>query len=116
MPTRSRKLCCSGAVAIVFEAMILIAPCAAQQFANDRVSLSVNAKDGTYLLALRGGQPIFTSRVAAKINHQWLRSSDYPRHVVSESTFTDELGSGRTIPSLNSGLQGKPDLIYDAAL
>lgn len=111
MSKRSHKLCCGVAIAILFEALILIAPCAAQQFGNDRVSLSVNAKDGTYQLALRGGQPIFTSRAAAEIDHNWLRSTDYPRHVASESRFTDDLGSGRTITVTNSGLQGKPDLI-----
>ena len=111
MSKRSHKLWCKGAIAIVFEAQILIAPCAAQQFASDRVSLSVNAKDGMYQLALRGGQPIFTSRAAAEIDHEWLRSTDYPRHVVSESRFTDDLGAGRTITVTNSGLQGKPDLI-----
>jgi hypothetical protein len=108
---RSHKFWCSGAITIVFEALILIAPCAAQQFASDRISLSVNAKDGTFQLALRGGQPIFTSRAAAELDHEWLRSTDYPRHVVSESRFTDDLGSGQTITVTNSGLQGKPDLI-----
>jgi len=108
---RSHKFWCSGAITIVFEALILIAPCAAQQFASDRIALSVNAKDGTFQLALRGGQPIFTSRAAAEIDHEWLRSTDYPRHVVSESSFTDDLGSGRTITLTNAGLQGKPDLI-----
>jgi hypothetical protein len=108
---RIRKLCSRGAIAIVFEALILIATGAAQQFGSDRISLNVNAKDGTYQLALRGGQPIFTSRAGAEIDHQWLRSTDYPRHVVSESRFTDNLGSGQTITVTNSGLQGKPDLI-----
>ena len=111
MSKRTHRLCSSCAIAIVFEALILIAPCAAQQFVSDRVSLSVNAKDGTYQLALRGGRPIFTSRAGAEIDHEWLRSTDYPRHAVSESRFTDDLGSGRTITVTNSGLQGKPDLI-----
>ena len=111
MSKRSHKFWCRGAIAIAFEALILIATCAAQQYANDRLSLSVNAKDGTYQLALHGGQPIFTSRAAAEIDHEWLRSTDYPRHVVSESRFTDDLGSGQTITLTNAGLQGKPDLI-----
>ena len=36
MSKRIRKLCCGVAIAIVFEALILIAPCAAQQLGNDR--------------------------------------------------------------------------------
>ncbi len=61
---------------------------------------------------MRGGQPIFTSRVAAQIDHQWLRSSDYPRHQASESTFTDELGSGRAVTVTCTGLEGKADLVH----
>ncbi|MGB2589215.1 MAG: PKD domain-containing protein [Candidatus Acidiferrum sp.] len=120
MSKRVHKLPCCVAIAIVFEALILIAPCAAQQLENDKISLSVNSKDGSYQLALRGGQPIFTSCVAAQINHVWLRSSDYPRHVTSESRFEDALGSGKAVTVTNSGLQDKAELIlviqlYDKA-
>src|ERR1700732_1543550 len=108
------------AIAIAFETLILIAPCVAQQWRNDGLSMSVNANDGTYQLAARGGQPIFVSRVAAQVNHEWLRSSDYPNHVASESGFTDDLGAGRAITVTNSGLPGRADLVlviqlYDQA-
>jgi len=107
-----RRLRSGAAVAIVFVALIFVAPAAAQQLANDTLAVSANAKDGTYQLALRGGQPIFTSRAGAQIDHAWLRSSDYPHHETSESKFTDDLGTGRTITVTNSGLSGKPDLIF----
>src|SRR5271165_3943616 len=103
---------CNVGIAIIAVALSVIAPCVAQQLKNDKLSLTVNAKDGAYQLALRGGQIIFTSGVAAQINHEWLRSSEYLRHQVSESTFSDELGSGRAITVTNSGLPGKPDLVY----
>jgi hypothetical protein len=103
---------CSVGIAIIAATMIVSTPCAAQQLTNDKLSLTVNAKDGTYQLAVRGGQPIFTSGVAAQVDHQWLRSTEYPRHQVSESTFSDDLGSGRSITVSNSGLAGKADLIY----
>src|SRR5208282_151990 len=103
---------CSVGIAIIAVAPIVVTPCAAQQLTNDKLSLTLNAKDGAYQLAVRGGQPIFTSGVAAQVNHQWLRSADYPRHQVSESTFSDELGAGRAITVTNSGLPGKADLIY----
>jgi hypothetical protein len=93
-------------------ALALAAPCAAQQLTNDKLALTVNAQDGSYQLAVRGGQPVFTSRVAALINHQWLRSNEYPHHQSSEATFTDELGSGRAVTVTCNGLEGKPDLIY----
>lgn len=55
---------------------------------------------------------MFTSRAAAQVNHQWLRSSDYPRHLASQSIFTDELGPGRAVKVACSGLEGKADLVY----
>jgi alpha-galactosidase len=105
-------LFCNVGIAIIAVALIVITPCAAQQLTNERLSLTVDAKDGTYQLAVRGGRPIFTSCVAAQVDHEWLRSTDYPRHQASESTFGDELGSGRSITVTNSGLAGKADLIY----
>src|SRR5271157_2622505 len=94
MSKRIHKSPCSLIIAIMFEALILVAPCAAQQWGNDTLSVNINAKDGTYQLAARGGQAIFTSRAAAQVNHDWLRSNDYPVHMVSESRFVDALGSG----------------------
>ena len=112
MSKMSCGLLCNVGIAIIAVALIVNTPCAAQQLTNDKLSLSVNAKDGEYQLAGRGGQLIFTSDVAAQVNHQWLRSTEYPRHQVSESAFSDELGAGRAITVTNSGLPGKADLIY----
>ncbi len=95
-------------------ALIVATPAASQQLTNDKLSLTVNEQDGFYELAVRDGQPIFASRVAVQINHEWLHSNDYPRHRVSESSFTDELGSGRAVSVTFAGLAGKPDLIYVA--
>jgi len=87
-------------------------PCVAQQLTNDELSLTVNAQEGSYQLSLHDGQPVLRSRVAAQVDHQWLRSSDYPRHQASESTFKDDLGPGREVTVTCSGLDGKPDLVY----
>jgi alpha-galactosidase len=111
---RVNKLGCNVAIAVLFATLILIAPCAAQQLANDRLSLSI--KEGTYQVALRGGPPIFTSRVGAQVNHEWLRSTDYPHHAVTESKFTDALGSGHALTVTNSGLADKPDLVLELQL
>ncbi len=101
----------AAAIAIIFGTLILAGPSAAQELANDSLSLSVNAKAGTFRLAAHGGQSLFTTLAGAQVDHQWLRSTDYPRHVASESAFTDDLGSGRAITVTNSGLPGKPDLV-----
>jgi hypothetical protein len=42
---------------------------------NDELSLSVNAQEGSYQLFLHDGRPVLRSRVAAQVDHQWLRSS-----------------------------------------
>jgi hypothetical protein len=84
----------------------------AQQLTNDEISLTVNAQEGSYQLSLHDGQVVLRSRVGAQVDHQWLRSSDYPRHQASESTFEDDLGSGRQVTVTCSGLGGKPDLVY----
>jgi alpha-galactosidase len=108
-----KKLCSVG-FPIIIGTLILRAPVAAQQLTNNTLSLTVNAQDGAYELAVRGGPPIFASSVAAQINHEWLRSNSYPHHQISESSFTDELGSGHAVSVTFTGLAGKPDLIYVA--
>jgi len=87
-------------------------PCVAQHLTNDELSLTVNGQEGSYQLSLHDGQPVLRSRVAAQVDHQWLRSNDYPRHQASESTFEDDLGPGREVTVTCSGLDGKPDLVY----
>jgi hypothetical protein len=109
--TKICGLLCAVGIAIVV-GLIVAMPCEAQQLTNEKLSLNVNAKDGWYQLGVRGGQPIFTSRVAAQVDHQWLRSSEYPRHQVAESTFSDELGPGHAVTVTFRGLDGRPDLIY----
>ena len=83
----------------------------AQKTENSALTVSVNSKDGTYQVATRGGQPILTSRTGVELDHQWMWSTDYPRHEATELKFSDELGSGRSVTLKNSGLPDKPDLI-----
>jgi len=54
--------------------------CVAPQLTNENLSLTVNAQEGSYQLSLHDSQSVLRSRVAAQVDHQWLRSSDYPRH------------------------------------
>jgi alpha-galactosidase len=93
-------------------------PCVAQQLTNDQLSLTVNAQEGSYKLSLSShdGQPVLKSRVAAEIDHQWIRSSDYPRCQASELSFQNVVGSGRQVTVICSGLDGKPDLVYELQL
>jgi len=112
VPKRIWGQLCNTGWAIMAGALLVAVPCAAQQLTNDKLSLTVNAQDGSYRLAVRGGQQVLTSRVAAQVDHQWLGSKEYPRHQASESRFSDELGSGRAATVICSGLEGRTDLVY----
>jgi len=112
VPKRTRRQGFRVGLAITTGILMVGLPCMAQQLTNDEISLTVNAQEGSYQLSLHDGQVVLRSRVAAQVDHQWLRSSDYPRHQASESTFEDDLGSGRQMTVTCSGLDAKPDLVY----
>src|SRR5208282_2879876 len=112
VPKRTRRQGFRVGVAVTTGILMVGLPCMAQQLTNDEISLTVNAQEGSYQLSLRDGQVVLRSRVGAQVDHQWLRSSDYPRHQAAESTFEDDLGSGRQVTVTCSGLDGKPDLVY----
>ncbi len=124
MPKRIRGTIFTVGLAIAAGTLMVALPCLsqqllAQQLTNDQLSLKVNAPDGSYQLSLPGapdGQPVLRSSVAAEVDHHWIRSSDYPRHQASESPFQDYLGSGQQVTVTCSGLDGKPDLVYDLRL
>jgi alpha-galactosidase len=112
VPKRTRRQGFRVGLAVTTGILMVGLPCMAQQLTNDEISLTVNAQEGSYQLSLHDGQVVLRSRVAAQVDHQWLRSSDYPRHQASESTFEDDLGSGRQVTVTCSGLDAKPDLVY----
>jgi alpha-galactosidase len=112
VPKRTRRQVFRVGLAVTAGILMIALPCAAQQLTNNELSLTVNAQEGSYQLSLHESQPVLRSLVAAQVDHQWLRSSDYPRHQASESTFEDDLGPGREVTVISSGLDGKPDLVY----
>ena len=93
---------------------VLLAPCSAQPLTNDKLTLSVNAQDGSYQVQTRiaGAHPVLNAQVGALVDYHWLRSHDYPRHDLSQAIFTDALGSGSALTLACSGLEGKPDLDF----
>jgi len=107
-----RKLFCRVGFVVIMGMLIAASPCRAQLLTNDKLSVTVNPKDGSYELALRDGQPALRARTAVQIDHQWLRSSDYPRCQPASSVFSDALGSGHQVAANCSGRDGKPDLTY----
>jgi alpha-galactosidase len=87
-------------------------PCSAQQLSNGTLSASVNPKDGSYQLGPIGSLPALKAGISAQVGHAWLRPENYPTHSVSESPFSDALGSGQQLTVTCSGLHDSPDLIY----
>jgi hypothetical protein len=97
-------------------ALLGILPAEAQVLANATLSVKIDAKGGSYQIARRGERAVLTSGVAARVNGEWLRCSDYPRHDAVESSFNDALGDGRQISLICSGKSNEPDLILVAQL
>jgi|ERR1022692_4005517 hypothetical protein len=64
----------------------------------DVLSVVVQPSDGTYEIQIgNGGHRVVHARVAAEIDHKWVKSTDYPKHEISQSTFEDALGHGNSI-------------------
>jgi len=100
----------------VFALLTLGALCSAQQLTNGTLVVTVNRQDGSYEFGLIGSQPALRSSIGALVDHKWLHAGSYPAHSVSESPFSDALGSGRQLTVTCSGLRGSPDLIYEIQL
>jgi alpha-galactosidase len=108
-----RAVLACGITGAAFAALALgAARCSAQQLTNSALSVTINRQDGSYQLGSPGGQSVMRSGIGAMVDHQWLRSASYPSHSVSESPFSDALGSGQRLTVTCSGLSGSPDLIY----
>jgi alpha-galactosidase len=98
---------------LIIAALTLSAvPSSAQQLTNGTLSVTVNGRDGSYQLGPIGSQSALQASVGALVDHAWLRPGSYPSHSVSESPFSDALGSGRQLTVTYSGLHDSPDLIY----
>jgi chitodextrinase len=79
----------------------------------DGLSVVVQTNDGTYeIQAGNGRHSVIQARVAAEVDHRWVKSTDYPRHEISQSSFEDTLGHGEKITVVSSELPNLPDLAY----
>jgi alpha-galactosidase len=84
---------------------------------GNTIGFSINPKDGSYtIFDAASGKAILHSDVAAEVDHRWVKSSEYRRHVVTRENGSDELGPAEQFTVSNSGLAGEPDLIYSLQL
>jgi len=98
--------------------LCLAQPCGAQQLTNGSMAATVHTQDGSYQVATLAApnRAVLHARVGAQIDHQWVRSNEYPQRRAAESTFNDSLGAGHQIAVACSGLPDKPDLVYTLQL
>jgi hypothetical protein len=100
---------------IGYEVVIYVTACWATDvsIANSQLSLGVKTQDGSYSITASGGsRPVIRSIVGAQLDHHWAKSSDYPKHEISQGEFQDVLGHGRQITVVSTGLVQSPNLIY----
>jgi hypothetical protein len=72
---------------------------------------TVNKTDGSYTIGVRGGaQPVLQAKFAAEVDDRWISSNDYPKHEISQSEFTDDLGPTQQRTVRCFGRQDVPDL------
>ena len=66
----------------------------------DGLSVVVQASDGTYEIQTgAGGRSVIHARVAAEIDHKWVKSTDYPKHQISQSILRMLSDAARTFES-----------------
>ena len=81
-----------------------------QKIENAQLVVEVNQSSGNYTIRSKENPRVaITAGVAAQVNHRWLSSGSYPRHVAQES-ITDDTG-GRRLVITHSGKSGEPDLL-----
>ncbi len=71
----------------------------------------VHSGDGSYEIG-QENRSVIHARVAVRVDHNWVTSSDYPQHHVAESSFDDTLGHGREVTVQCSGFPSRPELSY----
>lgn len=80
---------------------------------NDGLLVRINSGDGSYTIAARGTvSPVIQAGVSAEVDHHWITSAEYPKHVIADSHFEDILGTGHQATVASTGLPHRPDLIY----
>jgi alpha-galactosidase len=81
---------------------------------NSKLRIEVNQNSGAYTIASRDNAKVWiTATPAAEIEHRWIHPSDYPKHALNTSSFSDDTGSGSELTVTYSGLSSQPDLIWN---
>ena len=76
-----------------------------------RLQIAANQANGQFSVSIDGSStPILQAGAAIEVNGTWLKASDYPRHTVSKSTSSGELGQADEWTLTYTGRSDAPDL------
>ena len=90
---------------------------ATSKIENAKLVIDANQKTGAYTIRSQENPRVWlAATVAAQVNHRWLHASDYLKHQVEQSSFTDGLSAGSQLTITYSGLSGQPDLVCNLRL
>jgi alpha-galactosidase len=111
---RRNKLCLMELLATLLLLGITLGQLQAQSFREARaLRTTVDSSDGQYMIAMPGSDSYaLRAGIGARVDGQWLRASDYPKHAVEHSPAQGYLGNATDWQVTFSGLSGKPDLVY----
>jgi alpha-galactosidase len=74
--------------------------------------LTVDPGTGDYAIGQLGSASyVLTATVAAKVDGRWLHGRDYPKHSITESTTSDDLGIAHEWTVTHSGLASAPEIL-----
>ena len=107
-----------SACSLFFVTLGIEHPAAAQtsQVASSaEFSAAIQPSDGTYDIQIRG-RSVIHARAAAEVNHEWIKSTDYPNHQISQTNIQNVFGSGKKISVVSTGLPNMPDFRYTIEL
>jgi alpha-galactosidase len=79
------------------------------------LQVNVDAQNGSYTIGASTkatGHAVLHAGIAVQLDGRWVKSDEYPRHAVTNSTVSDDLGQAKEWVVTFSGLSGEPDLIY----
>src|SRR5262249_35850317 len=124
-PVVERKMMMRNCRAVLCSISLLVmsAACCAQagvdktEISNGALTVSLRNKVVIYEVRAQGLESaVFSSRIGAEVDHQWLWSTEYPQSHVDASEFRDQLGSGHRLEVTFPGSANKPELKYTVEL
>ncbi len=110
-------LLCSALVVVLCGATYAQVGTSTSGISNGSLTVSLRNQGATYEVRGKGlEKPVFSARVGARVDHQWLWSTAYPQSHTSASEFRDQLGPGHRLEVTFTGSASKPDLKYTVEL